>query len=231
MRTFWISVFAAFAFAACGGGDGSNTLEFDEIPTAVEITTVSGDITITGNAAVDTVSVATTVDGNATPTISLDDGVLTAGDDCAEDCSVDYAVRIAEGADVVVATTLGNVTLSDLDGNVVVDVTDGGVTLNAVVGDLQVAVDDGDVLGTRLESAMATVEVGTGDIDITFDEAIASLTAVTDRGDITVQLPDGEYAFDTDPEDRTELRIDPTDGASNSVSLTTADGEIIVYRR
>ncbi len=231
MRTFWISVFAALAFAACGGGDGSNTLEFDEVPTAVEITTASGNITITGNAAVDTVSVATTVDGSATPTISLDDGVLSAGDDCAEDCSVDYSVLLAEGADVVVATTRGNITLSDVDGNVTIDATDGAVTLNAVVGDMQIAVGEGNVLGTRLESSAAAIEVGTGDIDVTFDEVIASLTAVTERGDITVQLPDGDYTFDTDPEDRTELRIDPTDGASNSVSLTTADGEIIVYRR
>ena len=58
-----------------------------------------------------------------------------------------------------------------------------------------------------------------------------SLVVTTDKGDVTVQLPDGSYAFDTDPEDRTELRIDSSVGAANTVTLSTGDGDIVVYRR
>lgn len=230
MRITRTVIVLSLALAACADG-GGNVIEFDEIPQSVEVSIAAGNVTVTGNAAVDTASVETAIDGDATPSLELADGVLRVTDDCADDCRVDYSIAVAEDADVVVSTSEGSVTVSDITGAVTIDAPDGAVTLASVNGDLQVIVGEGDVLGTRLESETATFEVGDGDVDVTFDEVIATLIVATDQGDVTIQLPDGAYVFDTDPEDRTELRIDPTSGAANSVTLATGDGDIIVYRR
>jgi DUF4097 and DUF4098 domain-containing protein YvlB len=231
MRISRIIVAFAFLAAACSGDGGDNTMEFTDAPDRIVVDIASGNVSVAMSTAVDGVSVETTVDGDATPAIELAEGVLTISDDCSADCSIDYSILVAEDAALDVTTGDGNVTIGNTTGAVTVDAPAGGVTLASVVGELDVVVGVGDVLGTRLESGAATFQVTEGNIDITFDEVIASLVAATDKGDVTVQLPDGDYAFDANPAERTELRIDSTDGAANTVSLTTGDGDIVVYRR
>lgn len=224
---------AAFAVlvAACGGGDAGSVTEFDDIPERIEVDIAAGNVAVTGNANVSGVSVEAEIDGDATPSFELADGVLTVGDDCTSDCRIDYSIFTEGEATVVIATDDGNVTINNLNGAVTVDAPAGAVTLGSVSGDLQVIVGEGSVLGTRLEATTATIEATDGDIDVTFDEVVMTLVIATDRGDVTVQLPDGAYAFDTTPQDRSELRIDDTPEAANTVVLSTGDGEIIVYRR
>ena len=226
-----VVIAAALLVAACGGDGGGNVTEFDDAPSQVVVEIVAGDVTITGNANVAGASVETEVDGDVTPELELTDGVLTIGDDCTTDCRVDYSILVAEGTSVVVRTDEGNVTVNDLSGAITVDASEGAVTLATVTGDIEVVVGDGSVLGTRLEADVATFDVTEGDVDVTFDEIVNTLVVATGNGDVTVQLPDGEYAFETDPEDRTELLLEATDGAGNIVTLATGDGDIVVYRR
>jgi DUF4097 and DUF4098 domain-containing protein YvlB len=231
MRISLITAGLAILLAACGGDGGSAITEFDDVPQRIEVDIAAGDVSVTGNAATDGVSVETEVDGAATPSVELGDGVLSIADDCSSDCSVNYDILVAGDADVVITTNDGNVVVSNITGTITVETSIGAVTLATVDGDLQVIVGEGDVLGTRLVSDVATFEASEGNVDITFDEVVSTLVVATDKGDVTVQLPDGSYAFDTEPEDRTELRIDGSDGAANTVTLTTGDGEIIVYKR
>lgn len=231
MRFTLFTAALAVLVAACGGGDAGSITEFDDVPQRIQVDIAAGDVTVTGNANVSGVSVEAEIDGDATPTLELADGVLTVNDDCTSECRIDYSILTEGEATVVVATDDGNVTVNQLTGAVNVDAPNGAVTLASVAGDIQVVVGDGTVLGTRLESATATFEASDGDIDVTFDEVVTTLIVATDRGDITVQLPDAAYAFDTTPEDRSELLIDNNPEAANSVVLSTGDGEIVVYRR
>ncbi len=185
---------------------------------------------MTGNAAVSGTRVEYTVEGDAEPAIDIENGVLTVTDNCDGDgCSVSYFILVESDTDVAVTSGSGNVLISDNSGTIDVDAGDGNVTLATVTGEFSVVVGSGDILGTRLDSAMATFEATDGDVDVTFDVEIATLVVATGKGNVTVQLPDGAYEFDT-PDDA-ELRIDGTPGADNKVSLETGDGSVIVYKR
>lgn len=235
MRSRTILAAATLALAACGGTGSGDVTEFDDIPTAVSVIDVAGDVIITGNTSVDGASVAASADGDDDPETSIElvAGVLQVSDTCdGSGCSVDYVIRTEGDIAVTVSTSAGNVTVSDTTGDVTIDVTDGNVTLASVTGDFQVIVGDGTIIGTRLETDSATFDSGSGDIDVTFDEPLTTLIVNTERGDVTVQLPDGDYAIETSPEeDGVDLLIDDNPAATNTVSLTTGDGEITVYKR
>ncbi len=223
----------AAVLAACGGGGDADTVELAETPTAVEVAISSGSVQISVNANVGGATVSTAVDGDVESTIEIVDGVLGIVDTCdGTDCSVDYTITTGSDVSVAVTTDDGNVTVANSEGDVTVGIGDGNLSLASVTGDLQVVMGDGDVIGTRLQAATATFDVEKGNIDITFDEVVTTLVASTGEGDVTVQLPDGEYAFDTTPEeDGVDLLIDSTDGAANTVTLATGGGDITVYRR
>lgn len=234
MRSLWMVLAAAVAVAACGGNAGSVT-EFDESPSSIQVEIARGNVTIIGNAAVGGASIEADLrDGDPAPSYDLAAGVLTVSDECGTDegCRADYTVSIAGDADVMVATADGNVALTDLAGAVTLDVTRGDVTLNTVSGDMQVVIEEGSVLGTRLVADAATFESQRGDLDVTFDEPVMTLVVATDRGDITVQLPEAAYAFDaTAPNGSVDLALEDDPAATNVVTLDAGNGSITVYRR
>ena len=234
MRSLRTAVAATLLLAACGGGT-DDTVEFDESPARIEIAALSGDISISGNANIEGTSVATVqTEGSPTADITLSDGVLSVGDDCADadGCRMDYSIAVSGDADVSIATGVGNVVVGNTTGSVTIEMEDGALTIATVVGDISVTMGSGDILGTRLQSVMAAFDTGEGDVDVTFDEAVATLTVSTGRGDVTVQLPDGAYAFETEaPDGGVDLLIDNDQAAANLISLATDSGDITVYRR
>jgi hypothetical protein len=225
---------AAVACAACGGDAGSAT-EFEESPSSIQVDVARGNITIIGNAAVAGTSIEAEIrDGDPTPTYDLADGALMISDECGTDegCRADYRVSIAGDADVTVATADGNVALTDLAGGVSLDITQGDVTLSSVSGDMQVVIEEGNVLGTRLIADSATFETQRGDLDVTFDDPVTTLVVASDDGDITVQLPDAAYTFETTaPNGAVDLALDNDPAATNQVTLDAGNGNITVYRR
>jgi hypothetical protein len=234
MRSMWMVLVVAVAVAACGGGTGSIT-EFEESPTSIDLDVAAGNLTIVGNASIGGASIQADIrEGDPEPAYDLVGGVLTVSDNCTPDtdCRVDYIVSIAGDADVTVLTASGNVAVTELAGAVTVDAMDGNVSLTAITGDIQVAIGTGGVLGTRLESALASFETGRGDLDVTFDEPVATLVVASEDGDVTVQLPDAAYTFDTSaPNGSVDNLLDNDPAASNTISLSSANGNITVYRR
>lgn len=220
------------AVAACGGGD-DDAIRFDENPTEIAIEVTAGDIVIESSTSGTGVEIVAEASDDNEVSAAIEGGVLTISDDCDSECSVDYTITVAGGdTDVTVVSALGSVRLIDMAGVVDIDAAEGDVTLQTVTGDLTVAATDGDVLGTRLTAANVTIEVGSGDIDVTFDEPVAALLAATGSGDITAQLDAAEaYAVTTDSPGEPDIQIDVDDTAGNTIDLRTADGEITVYKR
>jgi len=234
MRGLWVAVVSAAALAACSGG-GETITAFDDTPTRIEVEIASGNVSIVGNAGVAGAEIAADItEGDAAPSFDLTAGVLTVTDACDTDagCGANYNIAVAGDADVAVTVTNGNVTVANLDGATTLDVTDGNVALASITGDVQVRIDGGDLLATRLTATTATFESAAGDLDVTFDEPVTTLVATTEKGSITVQLPDGAYAFETNAPDGTvDLTIDNDAAAANTVTLTATAGDITVYRR
>ena len=67
---------------------------------------------------------------------------------------------------------------------------------------------------------------------LTFDLPVTTLVVATSDGDVTVQLPDGPYAFDLSaPDGSVDNRLDDDPAAPNTIALTTDRGSVTVYRR
>ena len=216
------------AAAACSSTVESDFESSDE-PTAVVVTVGEGNVTIRANIASGTEVRWDASD--ATPTATLENGVLTVSDDCESGCRVDYTILVGDAADVTVELREGIVTVSDVDGAILVNVEEGDVNLNTLVGEFAVTIDgEGDILGARLEGAVGTFTTSKGAIDVTFDTAVTSLVIRSQDGDVTAQLAGGPYAVDASG-DAIDILVDEDATATATVEISTGKGDATVYKK
>lgn len=230
-RTIWLSLAAlAVAATACATGVGEADFENAAEPTSIIVTTGIGDVTIRANSASGT-EVRWEV-SNATPTATLDAGVLTLVDDCSADCSVDYTVLVGDTADIKIELDDGNVSVSNVDGQIEVSLTTGNVNLNTISGGFAVAIDEeGDVLGARLEGPGGSFRTASGSVDVTFDTSVTELVIESGKGDVTAQIPGGPYVVDAQATGSTEVLVDTDAAATATISIATDDGDATVYKK
>ncbi len=223
-----LAVLALSAAACASTGDAD--FESAEEPAEVIVTASRGEVVVRANTASGT-EVRWDASG-ATPSVTLDGGVLTITDDCDTDCSVDYTVLVGDEADVTVLLGKGNVAVSDVDGTVVITVEDGDVSLNTLVGSFDVEISgEGDILGARLEGTVGTFLTGSGFVDVTFDSSVTELVIESGKGDVTAQLPGGPYAVDATASGSVDILVDEDAAAAGTVVITTADGDATVYKK
>lgn len=228
--TLWLSVAAVALVAAACASTGDADFESDDEPTAVVLDAGKGAITIRANS-----SSGTEVrwdESGATPTASLEGGVLTVSDDCETDCSVDYTILVGDAADVTVTLREGSVSISDVDGTMTVAVEDGNVGLNTIVGAFTVDITEkGDILGARLEGSTGSFITASGSVDVTFDTAVSDLVVRSGRGDVTAQLPGGPYAVDATASGAVDILVETDAAAAGRVVIDTEDGDATVYKK
>ena len=217
------------AAAAC-----ANTAESDfsssEEPTAITLTAREGDVVVRANSASGTE--VRWDESNATPTATLEDGILIVSDDCETGCSVDYTLLVGDAADVTIRLGSGNVSVSDVDGLITVDVDEGNVSLNTIAGGFDIDVArDGDILGARLEGASGSFVTAAGSIDVTFDTAVTDLVVRSGDGDVTAQLPGGPYAVDASASGSIDILVDEDAAAAATVIISTDRGTATVYKK
>lgn len=161
------------------------------------------------------------------------DGELIVDDGCdSADCSVLYTIRVPEGVQVTARSGSGDVTVTEIEGAVSVETGSGTVFLNTVKGLITVETGSGDIVGTRLEAATATFEAGSGNIDVAFENIIASLFVETGSGNVTAQLAGGPYNLDAATgSGSTDFKIDDDDTSPNVVTLKTGSGDLTVYKQ
>ncbi len=226
------AVVALLAVMAACSGPVTEITEFPDVPQRIVIVTTTGDVIIDADAAVDGVRIESALQGTDI-TSTLEDGVLTLGDDCDGDgCSVNYIVQMRGDVALEVTTESGSIAVSEINGDVLLQSQTGPITLSAVSGSAVATTEEAAIIATRMESALAEFRAGEGDIDVTFDEPVEALVVETGRGDVTAQLPDGAYAITTDTADgAVDLTFESDPASDKTVSLTTGEGDITVYRR
>jgi len=230
LRSFALALVVLGA-AACGGSAQEITT-FDDVPTEIVIDTATGNIIINADVPIAGVQIESDVSGTEISS-QLVDGVLTISDDCGGDgCNVNYFIQMRGDLSVQVTTVSGSIAVSDINGDVALVSETGAITVNAVTGSAVVTTNEANIIATRMASALAEFRADIGNIDVTFDQPVEALVAVTNVGDVTAQLPDGSYAIEATTENgSTDLTFESDPGSDKSVSLTTGDGDITVYSR
>ena len=228
-RTVLVALAVLTVAAAACSNIADADFESSEEPTAVVVTAGEGDVTIRANTASGTE--VRWDESDATPTASIEDGVLTVSDDCESACRVDYTILVGDAADVSVQLRQGNVSVSDVDGTIAITVTEGNVSLNTLVGTYTVVIEgEGDILGARLEGTTGSFTTETGSIDVTFDTAVTDLVVRSEDGDVTAQLAGGPYAVDA-AGDSVDVLVDEDATAASTVAISTGKGDVTVYKK
>lgn len=226
----------ALVAVACGDSSDTQNFTFDEEPTAVVVETVNGDVTVTrSSGSGSTVEVTMSYSGRK-PTIAVleidADGRLAIGDDCSQDCSVDYEIKVGDAADVTIEVGTGDITVNDLDGSFVIKTGSGDVNIVSLMGPITVEVGEGDILGARLTAATASFTAEKGAIDVTFDNVIDDLLVDSRDGDVTTQLPGGPYQVDaTSATGDVDIKVDIDEASSKIIRISTGDGDVTVYEK
>lgn len=205
--------------------------------TSVHLDNDDGDITVhAGPPGAVTVAsrLSWTTLGRPTTEESWDGDTLTIAGRCPRThpgsaCVVDYVLVVPPGVALDLRTGAGAVRARDLTGDVRLAAAAGDVTADDVTGPLRVRADTGRVTGSGLRSDAVDIEIGSGDVALTFAEPPATATAVAGHGDVVVGLPAGAYDVAADAasgDDTVEVRQDPA--APSRVTARTGAGDVHV---
>jgi Putative adhesin len=146
-------------------------------------------------------------------------------------CNLAYRISVPSDRAVTITTGDGDVKVVNIDGNVRVESSDGRVELNGLGGQVNVTGRDGTIEGSGLRAGAVDTSSRDGAIRLSFVEAPQSVTARTDDGSITVEVPaDGEaYAVDLRTLDGSTSVDVPTDPDSpRTIAASSSDGSVRV---
>ena len=220
--------------AACGGAS-SEGVEISDTPSAVVITSGTGNVSVSAVDSGATVTAEVSASGEAPEwSAELVGADLIIDDGCGDrtDCEVDFTIEVAGTADVTISSADGGITVVDMNSSVTIAGAASNVVLNGITGPIDVALSEGDLLGARLVSTDASFTTQDGDLDVTLTEVFDSLTVISGSGNVTAQVPGGGYAIDaTTPDGELDIKVDDVDGAASSIVMRTDSGDVTIYRR
>ena len=225
---------AALALASCGGSVSAETT-FDEVPTAITVTSGFGNVSVQADDGPTTVIAEITASGETPEWSATMNGTeLVIDDACGDrtDCTVNLIVRAAATADVTITSSDGGISIAGFNSSVSLSGGADNVVLNGIVGPISVDLTKGSLLAAGLVTDAGVFHTGAGNLDVTIVEPFTSLSVTSDVGDVTAQVPGGEYDVTaTTPSGSIEIDVDDVDGAASSIVITSQTGDVKLYRR
>ena len=146
-------------------------------------------------------------------------------------CSADVALSVPPGVAVHARVASGNVAVSGLRGGVSLTAAHGSLRLSRLSGPLQLSSASGGIVGEALTAAQVSARVTAGDISLAFAAVPEQVSAASDAGDVSIDVPRraGGYRVRaaTLAGDRTvSVRQDPA--AAGSIVATSNAGDVAV---
>lgn len=143
-------------------------------------------------------------------------------------CSAAYTMDVPAGVTVEVHNASGRTEVRDLQGEVRVSETDGSITVAGLAGPLVLRTTSGDIAGSGLRSAEVDVQVGSGDVDLSFAAAPDELTVATVRGDLTLDVPrDGRYQVRVETSTGSQdIDVVHDPDATRMINVRTTSGDV-----
>jgi hypothetical protein len=219
----------AATVAGCGIGAGQTVRDRTALEgpvTEIRIDNQAGGVTVVGDGG-SFLERTVTYRGAAPPGPGPDvaDGVLVlAGCD---DCAVEYTVHVPAGLAVTGRTEAGGLTLTGV-GRVDVETGAGGITLDSVTGPARARTGSGTITGQALRDGDVLAQTENGDVRLALTTP-ATVRAETQRGDITVVVPQGAYRVTAHTDlGATSVRVPNEPGAAHTLDLRSEVGDVVV---
>lgn len=233
-RLLYVTVVLAILAGACSSASTAEQ-DFSETPAAISITSGTGNVTVTATDSGATVSAEISASGEEPEwSATLVGTELVIDDGCGDrtDCEVNLDIDVAGTADVTIDTDDGGIAVVDMNSRVEIRGAARTVSLNGITGPIDVDIARGDLLGARLVATDATFRSGDGDLDVTLTETFNSLAVVSGSGDVTAQVPGGDYDIDASTgSGSVDIKVGEVDGAAAAILMRTESGDVTIYRR
>ena len=208
-----------------------------EAPARVVVTLDSGDLTVRAGPAgrVSEQRVLTWTAREPVVTESFAGGTLTITARCPspgqQTCGADLTLSVPPGAALQAQLPSGDVAVSGLRGAVSLAAGGGDVRLSRLSGPLRLRSDSGDIVGEALASAQVDAKDNDGDVSLAFAAVPARVSATSDAGDVSVDVPRwaGGYRVQaaTSAGDRT-VSVRPDPASTHAIIATSDAGDVAV---
>ena len=143
-------------------------------------------------------------------------------------CDTGYVVVVPQDLAVKAENTSGDLTVTDLSKGADLRTSSGGIEIRAVGGEVRLNTSSGGIEGQDLGDGRYAAEVSSGDIELEFRTAPASVDAESSSGDVAIRVPgDDTYAVDagtSSGDTESSLKQDPA--APRKIRAKTSSGDI-----
>ncbi|MDF2709153.1 MAG: hypothetical protein K0R62_4805 [Nonomuraea muscovyensis] len=145
-------------------------------------------------------------------------------------CDVQYVLFVPPEATVEATTVSGFLTVRGVQGKVRATTVSGDVNVSDILGDVHIRTDSGDVEAGQLSGERTDVEVGSGDVLLSFRQPPSNVRAVVRAaGDINVLMPGDRISYDvTTSATNVDLDVRRDPGSPRKITAETGDGRIRV---
>lgn len=214
VRTAWTSVGLFFAVALVAGlalsfvgSTAYQTLAPRErlftVPiTGVTVEVSSGEITVERSAGVDAMVTTSGIDGLTYPTDdeSVVGRTLVIRSSCGsvpfnDRCTRNYVLHLRAGVAVSAESGQGDVTVAGIGGPLSVHSGQGNINIMGGADALQASSGQGDVTVSRSAATSVSVHSDQGNVAVDLIVSPRRVTAVSDQGDVSVELPRGRNLY------------------------------------
>ncbi|MGP3936946.1 DUF4097 family beta strand repeat-containing protein [Nonomuraea sp. KM88] len=146
-------------------------------------------------------------------------------------CMADYVLFVPPETDIEAGTTGGRLSVGDVYGDVRLTSVTGDVRVDDVAGSLWARVGTGSVHADALNSEETDVEVGAGNVSLSFVNPPATVKAVVrTSGDVQVHVREGSYDVSVVARNST-LNIGKDPSSPRKISARAPDGNVTLCCR
>jgi len=220
--------------SAVGGGEWSVTRKYTVTTpvSSLDVTDTAGSVSVAAGSGSAVSVTARIYYRTSRPVISHDVSgqTLTLGYSACADCGVAFTVTVPRAVSVTVDEHTGRVAVANLAGEVSVSDQTGTVELTNLSGDVSVQDGTGTIGGSGLSSPRAAFRDRTGMIDVVFSDAPDQLSATSDTGMVSVQVPSGTTykVTATSGVGMVDDSVPQSSSATHVITATTSTGMVTV---
>jgi hypothetical protein len=219
----------------------SETLQFADAVTAVQIDADAGSIDIVGTdgeGAEVTVTREWGLGGRPAVDAEVVNGTLRLRGDCSNrwrswwigTCSTAFVVSAPRGVSVVVSTEAGSVDVRDVDSGADVTTSAGSITLTGVSGPVALRTSAGSI-EAEVASTQVDAVTSAGSVTITDTVVPDSIVARSSAGAVEVTVPDEVYRVEaTTSAGNQTVDVATSPDSSRLISVTSSAGNVTVRR-
>ncbi|WP_049569246.1 DUF4097 family beta strand repeat-containing protein [Nonomuraea sp. SBT364] len=143
-------------------------------------------------------------------------------------CDVEYQIMLPQDVDLEATTSAGGISVDDMAGDVRIDTVSGRIHLSDLPGALHARSGSGSFWGSALRSERVDVEIGSGDLDLSFMKPPGQVRAIVrTSGDIRMDLPPAAYDV-TASAPELIMAPDSDPASSRKITTSTPDGALSI---